>query len=186
MIRAVLLDFGGVVFRNKEGYEGPKGPLNIDPEMWQQARLGQADEEETFRKIGQTYEVDGETVKAWLLSRREPNQELLDLISKLKPGVKKAVINNGLRALFHGLLDKYGLKGKFDLLVNSAEEGVEKPDKEIFLRTCQRLNVKPEQCLMVDDDEKLLAGAESLGMQTILVDDATDLAKSFKSLGLTG
>lgn len=184
MIRAVLLDFGGVVFKNKQEYDGPKGPLASNADHWHQARLGLLDDDKVFKEIGEGYGVDGSTVEEWLISKREPNEELLQLLSKLKPGIKTAVINNGLKKLFHGLLDKYELKRKFDLLVNSAEEGVEKPDPEIFLRTCQRLEVQPEECLMLDDDTKLLAGATALGMQTILIDESTDLEKEFKALQL--
>ncbi len=184
MIKAVLLDFGGVVFSNKDDYDGPKGSLASDPEHWHQARLGLLDDDKVFAEIGKGYGVDGKTVFGWLLSRRVPNQDLLQLISKLKPGIKTAIINNGLKTLFHGLLDKYDLKDRFDLLVNSAEEGVEKPDPEIFLRTCQRLQVQPEQCVMIDDDEKLLVGAKELGMRTILANNSADLFQEFKSLGL--
>ncbi len=184
MIEAVLLDFGGVVFRNKEEYEGPKGQLQIDPELWYQARLGQIDDDVAFTSIGKNYGVDSATVLNWLLSKREPNQELLDLLVQLRPGIKTAVINNGLKSLFHGLLDKYNLKNRFNVLVNSAEEGVEKPNPEIFLRTCRKLEVAPEACLMADDDQKLLEGVENLGIKTILFSGVSDLRKMFEDLNL--
>ena len=53
----------------------------------------------------------------------------------------------------------------FDAVFLSCEEGVEKPDKEIFLRCMSTLNVKPEECIYVGDGgSHELEAARSLGM----------------------
>jgi putative hydrolase of the HAD superfamily len=53
----------------------------------------------------------------------------------------------------------------FDAALLSCEEGVEKPNKEIFLRCMSSLNVKPEECIYVGDGgSQELEAAKSLGM----------------------
>jgi putative hydrolase of the HAD superfamily len=52
----------------------------------------------------------------------------------------------------------------FDVVVNSAEEGVRKPELEIYRRTVDRLGVSAEQCLFVDDDPANCAVGAELGM----------------------
>lgn len=78
-------------------------------------------------------------------------------------GVRTALISNWddrLRATLEGL----SLLSAFDVLLISGEEGVEKPDPEIFLRAAHRLGIPPERSLMVGDDpENDVAGARSVG-----------------------
>lgn len=186
MVKAVILDFGGVLFKNKpkEEWLGFKNKLDIDRDLWNQASLGQADDEEVFKKAGDRYQVSADEIKKWLFSRREPNYQLLKLLKKLKPGIKKAVINNGLKTLFRGFLAKYDLSLEFDANVNSAEEGVKKPNPKIYLDICIKLDIKPEECLFIDDDEKNLKGAKDLRMKIILFESVPKLADEFKMFGL--
>lgn len=189
MIKAVILDFGGVVFTNKpkEEWLGPKGELDIDWELWNKARLGQVEDRVIFREIAKNYGEDPIVIQRWLFSRRQPSQKLLSLLDTLKPGVKKAVINNGLKSLFYGFFQRNsGVANHFDVLVNSAEEGVKKPDPKIYQITCQRLGVKPGECIFVDDDNENIKGAENFGMKGIFFTNLGELKKEFEKLGLIG
>ena len=55
-----------------------------------------------------------------------------------------------------------------DLLVVSAEEGVQKPEPAIYERTAERLGVAPHECVFVDDVEANVEGAEQVGMAGVL------------------
>jgi HAD superfamily hydrolase (TIGR01509 family) len=46
----------------------------------------------------------------------------------------------------------------------SAEEGVAKPDPELYLRACHRLGVAPACAGFVDDREENVVGARSAGL----------------------
>lgn len=55
----------------------------------------------------------------------------------------------------------------FDVLMLSYEQGVQKPDTEIYHRCMEELNVKPEECLYIGDGgSRELEAARSLGMNT--------------------
>lgn len=54
--------------------------------------------------------------------------------------------------------------GLFDVTVISGEVGVGKPNKEIYLLTAQRLQLKPEECVFVDDLVVNVRGAAKAGM----------------------
>lgn len=64
--------------------------------------------------------------------------------------------------------------GKFfppELRVYSYESGHRKPDPEIFLDALRRVDVRPEECLMVGDNyEADCVGARNVGMQAALID----------------
>ncbi len=186
MIKAIILDFGGVVFQNKlkEKWDGEKDQLKVSPNLWEQATLGKINDEKVFEDIAQNYNVSAREIKDWLFSRREPNQKLLDLLGTVKSDIKKAIINNGLKTLFRGFLTKYNLALKFDALINSAEEGVKKPDPKIYLDTCQKLGVKPEECIFIDDDYDNIKGAADLGMKTIFFSNIQSLKDEFTKWGI--
>ncbi len=59
----------------------------------------------------------------------------------------------------------------FEVVVNSAHEGVRKPDTEIYDRLLARLGLTPDRCLFVDDLESNLEPAARLGMATVLYRD---------------
>lgn len=67
-------------------------------------------------------------------------------------------------------LKNYGILEYIDLVVTSAEEGVAKPDKEIFYIALERANCLPEHAIMIGDriDNDILP-ANELGMTTVWI-----------------
>lgn len=183
MIKAVLLDFGGVLFVDNNNALGPAGVLGAE-ELWAQARYGHVEDEVVFKEIASNYNTDAETVFTWLKSRRIPSQQLLDLLDRLDENIKLGVINNGLKSLFHDLMTTYDLEHRFNVLVNSAEEKVEKPDEDIYLIACQRLNVVPGDTLMVDDYQIHVEGAQQAGLEAVIYQGAEDLENCFYESGI--
>ena len=72
----------------------------------------------------------------------------------------------------------------FDIVVESALEGIRKPDPRIYTLVCDRLEVSPQQCVFLDDLGVNLKPARALGMTTIkVVDGETALAELTDHLG---
>ena len=96
--------------------------------------------------------------------------EKYDKLWKLLPEIRKkydlAVINNG-----NALAMKYWNQdfdfSIFNFFVNSAQEGIKKPDPGIYLLTCQKLDVNPKDCLFMDDTFENVEAAQTLGMATV-------------------
>lgn len=56
-----------------------------------------------------------------------------------------------------------------DVSVYSCQERIKKPSRRIYEIACERLNVKPEECIYVGDgSSEELSGAASIGMRPIL------------------
>ena len=67
-------------------------------------------------------------------------------------------------------LKEYGVGQLFSLVLSSEEEGVEKPNEEIFLRALRRAGCEPpEACMIGDRPDNDIAPAKRLGMRTIRV-----------------
>ena len=69
------------------------------------------------------------------------------------------------------ILEDLGLLGLFDVVVFSAEVGVEKPDPAIFLEALRVAGVEPRNAALIGDtyDEDVL-GARSANMKVVLLD----------------
>ena len=57
----------------------------------------------------------------------------------------------------------------FDLVVDSCEVGLRKPDPAIFRLTCERLNVAPEAAVFLDDTRIHVESARQVGLHAVLV-----------------
>ena len=65
------------------------------------------------------------------------------------------------------------LDGLFDTIVESAREGLRKPDPRIYELACARLGVGPDESVFLDDIGANLKPARAMGMTTIKVEDPT-------------
>ena len=63
------------------------------------------------------------------------------------------------------------LRSEFDVFVESAIEGVRKPDPRIYEIACERLGVTPSEVIFLDDLGPNLKPAKAMGMRTIKVDE---------------
>lgn len=57
----------------------------------------------------------------------------------------------------------------FDVVVDSSEVGLRKPDEAIFRLTCERLGVAPEAAVFLDDSPGHVAAASRVGLAGVVV-----------------
>jgi HAD superfamily hydrolase (TIGR01549 family) len=85
-------------------------------------------------------------------------------------GLRLAVVSNAngtVRALF----DRVGLRPLVDLVLDSWEEKVEKPDPRFFELALSRMNARPETTVHVGDlYEADVRGARNAGIEPVLLD----------------
>jgi epoxide hydrolase-like predicted phosphatase len=181
-IHAVLFDIGGVLFRMG------------DFSRWREweKRLGLANRQlgeivfenpvsyQAFRGEATAAEAWNEAAKRLGLTPRELRElkadfwrggfwdpELLALVRSLKPHYKTGVISDAWDETRVAIQD-YVNPDVFDVIVISAEEGLVKPDPEIFRRALSRLGVSPHQAIFVDDRRKNVRGAQQVGLRAVL------------------
>lgn len=109
------------------------------------------------------------------------NTQLLRYITGLKPKYKIGLISNvGTNWIRDYFLSK-DEQNLFDDMILSFEAGTTKPDPKIYQMALERLGVKPEEAIFVDDIERYCSAAEQVGMKSIIYEDfdqfKTDLNK---------
>ncbi|MCI0519409.1 MAG: HAD-IA family hydrolase, partial [Chloroflexi bacterium] len=55
----------------------------------------------------------------------------------------------------------------FDFMIISAEVGLVKPDERIYRLTVDRLGMRPEECIFVDDFSRNVDAAREFGLHAI-------------------
>ena len=72
--------------------------------------------------------------------------------------------------------------GMFDDIVISGEVGMRKPEPDIFLLAARRLDLKPAECVFIDDLELNVDGARAVGMTSILHTSYDDTRRALETL----
>ena len=76
--------------------------------------------------------------------------DTIQTLKKLKK-YKKAIITNTPRSCAPKVLQKFNLTKYFDLLMTSNDVPIGKPSPDIILKACLKLNVKPQDTIIIGD-----------------------------------
>jgi epoxide hydrolase-like predicted phosphatase len=86
-------------------------------------------------------------------------------------GLRTAIVTNNIREFSDAWRALLPVAELFDLVVDSCEEGIRKPDPRIFHITLERLGgVAPERAVFLDDAPGNVAAARAVGLHAIRVD----------------
>jgi beta-phosphoglucomutase family hydrolase len=98
----------------------------------------------------------------------QPTKGVIDLLRKLKKmKVKLAVASSSHKRMIEYVLKKLEIIELFDSIVGAEDIDRSKPDPEIFLKSAKRLNVKPEECTVVEDSKLGVEAAKKAGMKCL-------------------
>ena len=192
--RAVIFDLGGVVFPSPFDVFAEYERCHALPDRFIRevvaasaehgawARLERS--EVTFEEFCITFDSEcaaaGGVVHAEELMRGigqgfEPRPAMLDAIAAIRAqGLKVGALTNNWAAT--GAVSDHaphalGHLGQFDAVVESAVEGLRKPDPRIYTLVCERLEVLPVEAVFLDDLGVNLKPARTMGMTTIKVNE---------------
>ena len=188
MIEAVLFDFGGVIlsspFEAFAEYENEIGlppdtirkinATNPDTNAWAQFERREVNPEEfvlLFEREASAlgHELDAQRILEGLHGSLRP--VMVEALRKCSSKFKTAMLTNNITPMGEQELDEEveNVVEIFDLLIESSIEGCRKPEEKFYEIACDRLNVKPENCVFLDDLGINLKPARAMGMTTIKV-----------------
>lgn len=179
-IKAVVFDVGGVLcdwkiicweFAREIGVGEEKFievflKYSFDPVNG--SDLGYITTDEFFEKLTAELGVP-EKAKSWRkrlvpgFKRIEPT---FTLLNELKDKYRLALLTNAKI----GLWDEWkegNLREYFEIIVDSSEVHLLKPDARIYKMLLERLNLAAEECLFIDDFPEYIAAAKELGFKTV-------------------
>ena len=182
-IQVVFFDIGDILEINaptgaqeRWGSELKLGPGALNERMadvWERAEVGAITEPEmnvTFReRLGMNDEqIERFWADMWEQYLGTPNVELIEYFDNLRARVRTGIISNSGVGAREKEQERYGFEDLCDVIVYSHEEGVAKPDHRIYEIACERMNVRPEHALLLDDLEENIVAAEEFGFHGVL------------------
>ncbi len=186
MITAVLFDFAGVLTSSPWIAMTAAGGGNLElligsyeedtDHPWHQVERGElaiADWAAAVTETGraQGVEVDFGPLQA-MLGEMTLHEPIIERVRTLRDeGYKLGLITNNVRegsAMWRSLVPVDEL---FDVVVDSSEVGMRKPNPAIYHHALELLGVPAEQALFLDDSPGNVEGARRAGLHAILVED---------------
>ena len=203
--RAVIFDLGGVVFPSPfEAFDAydhgnglSKGTMrglirrSSEEGAWAALERGELTMDEFVTALeaeadGAGFRLDARKLMALIGSGLGPRPEMTRAIERIRAhGLRTGALTNNWsderRRAPHALHEL----DLFDAVVESAVEGLRKPDPRIYALTLMRLDVLASEAVFLDDLGMNLKPARDMGMATIkVVDPAGALAELGSLLGL--
>jgi beta-phosphoglucomutase-like phosphatase (HAD superfamily) len=97
-------------------------------------------------------------------------------LSKLKSqGIKMAVCSNSIRNSVEFMLKNAGIIEYFEFFISNEDVNKGKPDPEMYLNAMTKFNAKPDECLILEDNENGIKAAIASGAHLLQIFEVTDV-----------
>lgn len=183
-IKAIIFDVGGVLVRTED--LTPRQQLAADlglslealydlvfsSDTGTLAQLGRISNDDHWQAVGHqlglVWPDQVDAFRTTFFADDQLDRQLLSFITTLRTKYKIALLSNASSNLRHWITTEWGISdGTFDAIVVSAEEGVMKPNPEIYRIALARLDVAPHEAIFVDDFEENVEAARALGIEAV-------------------
>ncbi|MEI7631712.1 MAG: HAD-IA family hydrolase [bacterium] len=175
MIKAIIFDCFGVLVEDWLGNTVKKYPVDSQIHVWDAVKMlnmGFIDYQEGIRQMAAALNMSEQELQKSRHEKEIRNSDLISQISVLRSkGYKTAVLSNVSSGGLARRFTTEELNALFDAVVESGSVGFTKPDKNAYIYTADKLGVTVNECVMIDDREDFCAGAEAVGMSSILYED---------------
>jgi epoxide hydrolase-like predicted phosphatase len=149
-------DLEKIVFNGVSGNRAQLGEIDFE-QHWENVRISIGLEPAAMEDFEQRFwegdEIDFKLVEYVRSLRRER--------------YKTGLLSNAFSNLRGFVTNVWEIDDAFDEIIISAEEGVVKPDPRIYLLALERLGIKAEQSVFIDDMPVNVEGARALGIHSI-------------------
>jgi putative hydrolase of the HAD superfamily len=194
-LRAIVLDIGGVLEHTPdlgtvarwEPEFGPGWGERVGP-IFDAGEIGRITLDEVHERAAAALGVsavrfEAYMADAWVEYLGTYNAELADYWrTRRAEGYATAIISNSFVGAREREEAAYRFSELTDLIVYSHEVGVKKPDPAIYELCLERLGMRPEETVFVDDVEENCEAARALGMAAVLFQDTAQAIQDLDAL----
>lgn len=183
----IIFDFGGVIldidpdlsrrrFVEMLGMEKAR-LLETEqlPQLYEKGNISRTEFVERINRIAGTNIPETEIIAAWNAMLLNYKPARIEWIKRLHQNHKLLMLSNTNDAhfkYFHNkLMDEYGVTfyQLFDHVYLSHEMGMLKPSHEIYETVIREQQLNLQRTLFIEDTERNVAGAQEVGLQTLLI-----------------
>lgn len=97
-------------------------------------------------------------------------------LSNLKAkGYKMAVCSNSIRKTMDVLFERAAITDYFDFYISNEDVKEAKPNPEMYLTAIKHFGFKPQECLILEDNDNGIKAAKASGAHLLIVADVNDV-----------
>jgi putative hydrolase of the HAD superfamily len=194
MAEAIIFDLAGVIF-NIDGISEEyvrlckktntvgNTPWNDFREEWNKTKIDQISCSEFYKIIANKLKVSESEIESLFLGNVKLNEEIKELILKLKEEYNIGILSNTIKDLVKTYTKLWNFK-KIAQVVTSCEDRVKKPDHEAINLIINKLNLKKEDVIFIDDSEKTIDAYSQIGIKCIKYENNNQLIKELNKIGV--
>lgn len=93
------------------------------------------------------------------------------------PKFHLALASGARRKIIDIALEKFNLADCFEVIISNSDYSKGKPDPEIFQKTIEKLNLRPNEYVVIEDAPSGIEAAKKAGAFTIAVTNTSDKEK---------
>lgn len=193
MIKGIIFDFEGPLMTNEKWlvwrkYDEikrlEKGSIkHLIRQYWEGAHVGKYDNVFDFyekaKLKGDVTAFELDKILNEIYSTQKLNFEMVDFIKSIKDRYTISLFSNFTADLNKFLIDKFNIYNLFDVVINSYDIKLKKPYPEAFNYVLDKMKLKFDEVVFVDDQEKNIEGSKNIGIKTILYKDMEQFKKEF-------
>jgi HAD superfamily hydrolase (TIGR01509 family) len=187
MLKAILFDMDGVLVDTEQAYYDRRKQFfesigysidHIEPKvfvggnmkhLWKEV-LGNDYEKADIAKLDREYD-------SWKLSHTLRYEQLLFphakevVLALSEMGLKLAICSSSPLSSINEMVINSGMTKQFNVLLSGSEFKETKPNPEIYLEAMRRLDVAPDECIVVEDSEKGIEAGVRSGAEVFAIKD---------------
>ncbi len=185
MIKAIIFDCFGVLYQGSLEHLYDICPDANRPalrDLSHASDYGYISREEFLQQAAGLLQLSVKQISEVINVSHIRHEPLLEYIRTLHQSHRIALLSNIGSEVISRLFTAEELSELFDVTVLSSDIGAVKPAAEVYEYTAMQLGVAPEECVMIDDSERNVTGAQYVGMQGILYTNMTQLKRELSSL----
>lgn len=191
-IKAILFDMDGVLIEAKDWhYEALNEALKLfGSEISLYDHLVTFDGLPTKDKLNMLTSV-GKLPKELhpIINKMKQKHTMRMILNKCKPlfahqyalsklhseGYKMAVCSNSIRKSVEVMIEQAGLDKYFEFYVSNEDVSKGKPNPEMYSKAMGKMNLNPEECLILEDNENGIKAAKASGGHLLKIGEITDV-----------
>lgn len=183
--KLIIFDFFGVISSEiapiwLRKYFVEEEAKKIKTEIVSKVDSGEITEMELYTQLGNLAGVTAESVLKDWMDLVKINDTLVNFIKTLREKYKVILLSNASDTFLRRILNKYELDELFDEIIISSEVKLVKPGREIYQLALDKIGVRPEDSVMVDDNIVNVNGAEQVGISGILYTSVEELKEKIE------
>jgi len=151
----------------------PAGEIDVRMrDAWMDGSIGTVTLDQVHQALRERVGLDSGQLAAFMADLwREylgtANTELIEYARGLRPRYRTGILSNSFVGAREQEQEAYGFEDLVDEIVYSHECGMSKPDPRIYALTCERLGVRPDQTVFIDDYAPNVVAAGQAGLHGV-------------------